>query len=145
MKLSAIILVVFALSFALMGFSDFLDYWVVKVNGKEVYNSNDDKKYNKSFSYEVIKSSLTIQDSLEVEYFTDTPCECIYNYFVTEYSEENGASGTFLKEQKTFLPKSFKVSLLDLSRLGNQGSVKGIYYYRQDHPFPKELCQIKFR
>ena len=111
MKRSAIILTVSALSFALMGFNDFMDYWVVKVNGKQVYDSIDDKKYNKSFSYEVIKSSLTIQDSLEVEYFTDTPCDCIYNYFVTEYSAENGASGTFLKEQKTFLPKSFKTAV----------------------------------
>ncbi len=94
MKRSAITITVFLLSFALMGFSDFMDYWVVKVNGKQVYYSNDDKKYDKSFSYEVIKSSLTIQDSLEVEYFTDNPIVSIYNYFVTEFSEEDGFSGT---------------------------------------------------
>lgn len=135
------------LTLFLMSSFDFMDYWTIKINGKIIYDSSKDTSYNKKFVYTVSQNRISSQDTLEVEYFTDTPCgDCIYNYFITEYTEKNGEAyevlGTYLNEQKSLGPKSYKKALTDLTNSGTRGTMKAIFYYQNNSSSTTELLRI---
>ncbi|MBS1732657.1 MAG: hypothetical protein JST02_05120 [Bacteroidetes bacterium] len=126
---------------------DFVDYWTVKVNGNTVFDSSKENKSNSIFTYSVLKSELRVQDSIEVEYFTDTPCpDCIYHYFISEYSHKDGMPyqtlNTFYREAKSLGPRVYKISLLEVAKTGTENSIKAIYYYQESRTSPKELCRV---
>ena len=147
------ILTFLLLSLPFLSFNDFIDYWTVKLNGKEIYNSLKDKKgsnYSKFFKYEVLKDKILLTDTLEVEYFTDTPCPgCVHYYFISELSETGNESqqmlGTYLEEQKSLGPRSYKIPLTDILNCGTNGTIKAIYYYEQRYPSVRLLSTIRFK
>ena len=150
MKNALLLLVTLYLAIPLLSFKDFVDYWVVKVNGKVVYNSSTDKKYNKAFQYDVAAADLSIKDSIEVTYFTDTPCgDCVYTYFVSEFTQENEKAvtslHTYLKEQRSLGPKAYTIALEDLAHTGTQGTIKAIYYYQNINQPASELCYVNIK
>jgi len=149
MKRGITILALLGLSLPFLSFCDFMNYWTVKLNEKVIYDSEKDTSNNKLHRYTVLEKNIQLKDTLEVQYFTDSPCEdCIHNYFITEFTAGNGeayeALGTYLKEQKKFGPKAYKIALHEILTCGTKGTIKSIYYY-QDGGKPKELCRINFR
>jgi hypothetical protein len=100
--------------------------------------------------YTVSSKAINSKDTLEVEYFTDTPCgNCIYNYFISEFTHvDDKASeilGTYLREQKSLGPKAYKIPLIDLLQEGTKGTIKSIYYYQNGDRQVHELCRINSR
>jgi hypothetical protein len=149
MRKIVLILTLSLITLPLVAYNDFIDYWTIKLNGKLIYNSTDDKKYQKGFNYSVSIDKITDKDTLEFQYYTDTPCQnCISTYFISEYSEKNGEISellqTYLKEQKFLGPKSCKISLLDIVNCGAKGTIKAVFYHETKNAQAKELCRIKF-
>lgn len=150
MKRRLSIAIILFLTLPFLSFTDFLDYWTVKLNGKIIYDASSDSGSKRMHLYTVSIKEINVKDTLEVEYFTDTPCgDCIHNYFITEYTNIKGEAyevlGTYLKEQKSFGPKPYKIALLDILNSGSKGTIKSIYYYINTDKQPRELCRISFR
>ena len=129
----------------LLSFNDFVDYWTVKVNGKLLYDSSKDQQYNKRFEYTVSANAISTKDTLEVQYFTDTPCgNCIYTYFVGEHLKSKGGEdvlGTYSKEQKFLGNRAYKIALQELINVGSKETAKAIYYYGNSSG-AQSLCVI---
>ncbi|MGC4100208.1 hypothetical protein [Ferruginibacter sp.] len=142
--------IILALSVPLFSFNDFIDYWTVKLNGKLIYDSMDDRKYNKVHLYTVSIKDIKATDTLEVEYFTDTQCApCIHTYLISEFTDTDGKAdelmGTYLKEQKFLKPKPYKISLTDVLNCGTPKTIKSIFYYINGTGPIQELCRINFK
>ena len=149
MKRLSMIAFLFCFTFPLSSFNDFMDYWTVKLNGKLIYDSSKDTGRS-LFFYTVSFKNVAPKDTLEVEYFTDTPCsDCIHNYFITEYTDINGEAHellkSYLKEQKSLGPREYKISLLDIINCGSKETIKGIYYYKNGQEHARELCRINIK
>lgn len=150
MRNTLLVFVTLCFAMPLLSFKDFIDYWEVKVNGKVVYNSSTEKKYNTVFQYDVAAGDLSIKDSIEVTYFTDTPCgDCVYTYFVSEFTQEKGKAvtslHTYLKEQRSLGPKAYIIALQDLAHTGTRGTIKAIYYYQNINQPATALCYVNIK
>lgn len=150
MKRRLTIALITLLAITFFSFTDFLDYWTVKLNGKVIYDASNDRGYNRLHLYTVSIKEINVKDTLEVEYFTDSPCyNCIHNYFITEFTNIKGEAyevlGTYLKEQKSFGPKAYKIALTDILNSGSNGTIKSIHYYVNADKQTHELCRINFR
>jgi hypothetical protein len=127
-----------------------MPYWTVKLNGQVIYDSNNDEKKPRLHLYAISIKDIQLTDTLEVEYFTDTPCfDCIHNYFITEFTDIEGEAyaplGTYLKEQKYFGPKAYKIALTDILNCGTKKTIKSVYFYTSIERPPLELCRINFK
>lgn len=150
MKQRLTIALIALLALPFLSFTDFMDYWTVKLNGIIIYDASNDRGNKPLHLYTVSIKEINVKDTLEVEYFTDSPCgDCIHNYFITEYTNIKGEAyellGTYLKEQKSFGPKPYKIALRDILNSGSNGTIKSIQYYTNADRQTRELCRINFR
>ena len=135
------------LTIPLSSFNDFVDYWTVKLNGNIIYDSNNDKNTgaNKIYQFKVQSNKITSNDTIEIQYFKDAPCDCLYNYSIAEYSLDSGRFlGNIYKDQNTSLLQSYKVPLLDiLNNNSTEGTFKIVFFAENQDP-PRPLCRIDF-
>jgi len=145
------IILLAGLTVPLTSFCDFIPFWTVKLNGKVIYDSRNDTSKVESKLYPILTKDIAQSDTLEVEYFMDTPCtSCIYSYFISEYekAEDEGfykATGVILNERKYLGPRAYKSSLLDILNCGSKSNVKAIAFYLQGESIVHQLFFISFR
>jgi len=146
MRRLKIIVVFLFCTFPLYSFINLKEFWTIKINGKIVYVSNKDKNTgaDKIYHYQVQSSKITSADTLEIQYFTGTPCGCVYNYSIGEYALEGERYiGETYKEQNTTILQSYKIPLLNIIKNGSKNSFKIVFFSENREP-PRPLCRLDF-
>ena len=134
----------------LSSFKDFEDFWIIKVNGKEVNKSGEAKEIRNTYNLSFKLDSITIKDTIEVLYLQDyLTGDELHTYFVSENIRKENlpltVAGTYSNERKNLGHISYKVCLLDIYKIGQKTNSKSIRYYFQGWANTKELCKIEFK
>jgi hypothetical protein len=131
-------------------FKDFEDYWIIKVNNKYVNYVGQKIEFRTTYKLTYKLDSLTLKDSIEVFYFQDYSAgDKIHTYYLIENLLKSDSHviqpKTHKYVQKSFDESSYKLSLLDIYKVGQKTNSKSIRYYIQDWNYTKELCRITFK
>ena len=104
---------------------DTIDFWKIKLNGKELVN----------YTLE----NISMNDTLDIIYFTDTPCsEC------PEKIELRDKNGKVIKAIKNNFERTpFRLTGLELKKLLTDNEQVFIYFSRKDREWrPWELLDV---